>query len=254
MTRKPLLIGNWKMFKTSQEANEFINELRRQLATSFQDDREVTLGVPFPSLEAAAQAAVGSPITIAAQNLHWEAEGAFTGEVSGPMLTAAGARAVIIGHSERRQLFGDTNEWINKKLSAALKYSLTPILCLGETWEDRKTGRAFELLGRQLAEALSGLTTPTLVPLVIAYEPVWAIGTGQTATPKTAQETHAFIRQWLTAHYDHSFANAVRLLYGGSVKPDNVAQLMDQTDIDGALVGGASLKPDSFARIINFDR
>lgn len=254
MTRKPLLIGNWKMFKTSREAGEFISELRHRLTTTFQDDREVTLGVPFPSLEAAVQAAAGSPIAIAAQNLHWEAEGAFTGEVSGPMLTDVGVRAVIIGHSERRQLFGDTNEWVNKKISAALKYNLTPILCLGETWEDRKNGRAFELLSRQLAEALAGLTTISLIPLVIAYEPIWAIGTGQTATPFQAQETHAFIRHWLIDHYDHSFADAVRLLYGGSVKPDNITQLMDQPDIDGALIGGASLKLDSFARIINFDR
>ena len=252
MSRKPLLAGNWKMFKTSEQARKFFSELIG-LVSPFKDDRQVAFGVPFTCLEASAAAVAGTPIIIAAQDVFWEDEGAFTGEVSAPMIKAAGAGAVIIGHSERRQMFGDTGEWVNKKLKAALKAGLLPILCVGETLNEREGGRTFDVLGRQFDEGLAGFASADLGPLVVAYEPVWAIGTGLTATPDTAQEVHAFIRARLVERFEKSWAEALRILYGGSVKPDNVAKLMAQPDIDGALVGGASLEAASFAKIINFD-
>ncbi len=251
MSRKPLLAGNWKMFKTSGEAREFFGELLKQ--TPIKGDREVAFGVPFTSLEASAQAVKGSPIIIAAQNLYWEKEGAFTGEVSAPMIVAAGAGAVIIGHSERRQFFGDTGEWVNKKIKAALAAKLMPIFCIGESLAERESGQTFTLLTTQLKEGLAGLSASDMSTMVIAYEPVWAIGTGKTATPEMAEEVHAHIRKYLAEAFDKNTAEQTRILYGGSVKPDNVAQLMSQPDIDGALVGGASLDAKSFARIINFD-
>ena len=252
MSRKPLLAGNWKMFKTSAQARQFFAELI-QLASPFKTDREVAFGVPFTSLEASAEAAKGTPVIIAAQDVYWEDEGAFTGEVSAPMIKAAGAGAVIIGHSERRQMFGDTGEWVNKKIKATLKAGLLPIMCVGETLNEREGGQTFDVLGRQLKEGLAGFTSAELGPLVIAYEPVWAIGTGLTATPDQAQEVHAFIRAQMTAAYEKNWADQLRILYGGSVKPDNVAKLMSQPDIDGALVGGASLEAATFVKIINFD-
>jgi triosephosphate isomerase len=251
MRGKPLLAGNWKMFKTSGQAREFFQDLLERLRP-FPLDREVAFGVPFTSLEAAVQATSGTPIIIAAQNAHWEPEGAFTGEISVPMIAAAGAGAVIIGHSERRQLFGETGADVNKKLKAVLAGGLKPIVCLGETLAERESGRTFEVLDRQLAEALAGLGQAAPGALDLAYEPVWAIGTGKTATPETAQEAHAFIRKWLAEKISPAASGATRLLYGGSVKPDNASQLMAQPDIDGALVGGASLTADSFARIIQY--
>ncbi|MDR0881375.1 MAG: triose-phosphate isomerase [Candidatus Adiutrix sp.] len=252
MSRKTILAGNWKMFKTSAEARQFFSQLL-PLITPLKPDREVALGVPFPSLEAAAAAVADSPVAIGAQDIFWEDQGAFTGEVSGPMIRAAGATAVIIGHSERRQLFGETGQWVNQKLRAALRAGLAPIVCLGETRAERESGQTFEVLGRQLAEGLAGFAANELAPLVLAYEPVWAIGTGLTATPEQAQETHAAIRQWLGRHLGPALAADLRILYGGSVKPDNVARLMSQPDLDGALVGGASLEAAAFARIVNFD-
>ena len=251
MNRKPLLAGNWKMFKTSREVREFFQDLLGRLIP-FPGDREVAFGVPFTSLEAAVQAASGTPVIIAAQNLYWEPEGAFTGEISAPMIKAAGAGAVIIGHSERRQLFGETGTEVNKKIKAALEAGLKPIVCLGETLAERESGRTYEVLAGQLAEALAGLGAAEPGTLDLAYEPVWAIGTGRTATPETAQEAHAFIRNWLADNISQAAAGAARLLYGGSVKPDNAAQLMAQPDIDGALVGGASLTADSFIKIIQY--
>ena len=247
MNRKPFLAGNWKMYKTSRQALEFFQDLLARL-NPFPVDREVAFGVPFTSLEAAAQAVRGTPIIIAAQDVHWEAEGAFTGEISAPMVAAAGAGAVIIGHSERRQFFGETGETVNKKAKAVLAAGLKPIICLGETLAQRESGQTFEVLAGQLTEALAGLDQA----LDLAYEPVWAIGTGRTATPETAQAAHAFIRSWLAEKISPASAEASRLLYGGSVKPDNAAQLMAQPDIDGALVGGASLAADSFAKIIQY--
>jgi len=251
MSRKPLLAGNWKMFKTSRETREFFQDLLSRL-TPFPGDREVIFGVPFTSLEAASLAASGTPITIAAQNLHWEKEGAFTGEISAPMIAATGAGAVIIGHSERRQLFGETDANVNKKIKAALGGGLRPIVCLGETLAERESDKTFDVLAGQLAGALAGLDGAPAGALDLAYEPVWAIGTGRTATPETAQEAHAFIRAWLAEKISPAAAGTTRLLYGGSVKPDNTAQLMAQPDIDGALVGGASLSAESFARIIQY--
>jgi triosephosphate isomerase len=249
MKRKPLLAGNWKMFKTSSQAREFFQDLLKRL-TPFPLDREVAFGVPFTSLEASVQAVRGTPIIIAAQNVHWEPEGAFTGEISAPMVAATGAGTVIIGHSERRQLFGETGAGVNKKIKAVLLAGLRPIVCLGETLAERESGRTFEILAGQLAEALAGLDMAGTLDL--AYEPVWAIGTGRTATPETAQAAHAFIRGWLAEKISPASAEAARLLYGGSVKPDNASQLMAQPDIDGALVGGASLEPESFAKIIQY--
>ncbi len=250
MTRKPLLAGNWKMFKTSAQARQFFSELIK-LASPFKSDREVAFGVPFPSLEASVEAVRGTPVVIAAQDVFWEDEGAFTGEVSAPMIKAAGAGAVIIGHSERRQMFGDTGEWVNRKLRACLRTGLRPIMCIGETREEREAGRTFDVLGRQLAEGLTGFTAADLGDLVVAYEPVWAIGTGLTATPDQAQEAHAFIRSRVAELLGADLAAGLRILYGGSVKPDNVATLMGQPDIDGALVGGASLDASTFIKIIN---
>ncbi|MDR2724748.1 MAG: triose-phosphate isomerase [Candidatus Adiutrix sp.] len=251
MSGKPLLAGNWKMFKTSRQAREFFQELLERLKP-FPADREVAFGVPFTSLEAAVQAVAGTPVIIAAQNVHWEAEGAFTGEISAPMVAAAGAGAAIIGHSERRQLFGETGESVNKKIKAVLAAGLRPIVCLGETLEERESGRTYEVLAVQLDEALAGLGQAAPGALDLAYEPVWAIGTGRTATPEMAQEAHAFIRKWLAEKISPATAGATRLLYGGSVKPDNASQLMAQPDIDGALVGGASLTVDSFIQIIQY--
>jgi triosephosphate isomerase len=251
MNRKPVLAGNWKMFKTSPQAREFFQDLLKRL-TPFPLDREVAFGVPFTCLEAAVQAVCGKPIIVAAQNVHWEPEGAFTGEISAPMVAATGAGAVIIGHSERRQLFGETGAGVNKKIKAVLLAGLRPRVCLGETLAERESGRTFEILAGQLAEALAGLDQAAPGTLDLAYEPVWAIGTGRTATPETAQAAHAFIRGWLAEKISPAWAEATRLLYGGSVKPDNAAQLMAQPDIDGALVGGASLEPDSFAKIIKY--
>ena len=249
MKRKPLIAGNWKMFKTSREAGEFFQDLIGRL-NPFPADREVAFGVPFTSLEAAARAVSQTPIIIAAQNVYWEPEGAYTGEISAPMIKAAGARAVIIGHSERRQIFGETGAEVNKKIKAALSAGLRPIVCLGETLAEREAGRTHEVLGGQLAEAMAGLEGEAPGSLSLAYEPVWAIGTGRTATPETAQEAHAFIRGWLADKVSLAAAEATRIIYGGSVKPDNAAQLLAQPDIDGALAGGASLEAEGFAKII----
>lgn len=251
MARKPLLAGNWKMYKTGAEAKEFFQALAKLI--KIKTDREVAFGVPFPVLETAAKAVQGSGIIICAENVYWEREGAFTGEVSAPMVAATGARGVIIGHSERRHLFGDTGEWVNKKLKATLAEDLRPIVCIGEDLADREGGRTFDVLAGQLKDAFAGLEAADMATVVVAYEPVWAIGTGQTATPDIAEEVHAFVRKWLAERFGEAVAGATRILYGGSVKPDNVKTLMAQPDIDGALVGGASLKAESFAKIINFD-
>ncbi|MDR1308346.1 MAG: triose-phosphate isomerase [Deltaproteobacteria bacterium] len=249
MPRTPFLAGNWKMFKTGPQAVDFIREIVPLVAG--RAGREVALAVPATALFQAAEAARGSGIAIGAQNLHWEREGAFTGEISAAMAAAAGASLAIVGHSERRQLFGDTDEWVSRKLAAALGADLLAVVCVGETLAQREAGRTLEVLSAQLRGSLAGLSAPAAGKrLVMAYEPVWAIGTGKTATKEEAQETQAFIRRELSAM--GLPAESIRILYGGSVKPDNAAALMAQPDIDGLLVGGASLKADSFAAIVNF--
>ena len=246
--RRNLIAGNWKLYKTPSEAAEYVNQLKALLPASLPAD--VTLAPAFPALASAVAAAAGSPIDIAAQNVFWEAEGAFTGEVSVGMLSDLGVTQVIIGHSERRQYFAETDETVNKRVKAALAGGLKPIVCVGETLDQREAGNTFTVLDQQVSGGLSGLSLEDADRLVLAYEPVWAIGTGKTATPEIAQEAHAFIRGLLEKLFDKGLANRLRILYGGSVKPANAADLLAQPDLDGALVGGASLKPDVFFDII----
>ncbi|MDR2612575.1 MAG: triose-phosphate isomerase [Deltaproteobacteria bacterium] len=251
MPRTPFLAGNWKMYKTGAEAVSFIEAAKPLLAGI--TGREAAVAVPFTAIAEAARAASGTGILIGAQNVHWEREGAYTGEISTGMVKAAGASFVILGHSERRQFFGDTDEWVAKKLQAVLEASLVPVVCVGETLAQRESGDTFRILASQLKGSLAGLNAERAAPLVVAYEPVWAIGTGKTATAVQAQEVHAFLRAELATLLGEKTASATRLLYGGSVKPDNVKSLLSEADIDGALVGGAALKPDSFAQIVKFD-
>ncbi|RDV82859.1 triose-phosphate isomerase [Ammonifex thiophilus] len=245
--RVPLIAGNWKMNKTISEAVAFAQELK--LLAPF-PGVEVLICPPYPALAPVAEVLAGTEIALGAQNVHWEDAGAFTGEVSPPMLKAAGCRYVIIGHSERRQYFGETDEIIQRKLKAALRHDLIPILCVGESLEVRERGGTFDLIAKQLEGALSGIGEEEIKELVIAYEPVWAIGTGRNARPEDAQEVNCFIRDWLARRYSPVKAGSWRIQYGGSVTPDNAAELLAQPDIDGALVGGASLKVESFAAII----
>ncbi|MBI4516273.1 MAG: triose-phosphate isomerase [Deltaproteobacteria bacterium] len=247
-TRRPLLAGNWKMYGTRSEALALVAGLKEVAAGV--TDREILVAPPFTALAPVAAALRGSTIRLAGQNLHWEDSGAFTGEVSAPMLRDSGCTHVIIGHSERRQFFGETDESVNKKVMAALKHALTPIVCVGELLAEREAGQTAGVIERQVTGALKGLGADAIAALVIAYEPVWAIGTGKVATPAQAQDVHAAIRGWLGGI--GAAAARARILYGGSVKPDNIDGLMCQADIDGALVGGASLQVDSFARIIRF--
>ncbi|MBI5700212.1 triose-phosphate isomerase [Candidatus Saganbacteria bacterium] len=244
--RRPIIAGNWKLNKTIVEAVDLANKLKA--ATLKLDDRTAVVCPPFTALSAVADALRDSDIAVGGQDIFWEDSGAFTGEISGPMLKSAGCTYVIIGHSERRQLFGETNDTVNKKLLAALKNCLFPIVCVGETLEERKTNQTFEVIKSQVNNSLANLTNEQLALTVIAYEPVWAIGTGLTATPAQAEEVHAFIRTLLCKEV----AEGMRILYGGSVKPDNVKELMGQKDIDGALVGGASLKAPDFISLINY--
>ena len=247
--RRLFIAGNWKMNKDLAGALELADALK----AAVNDDCPVDVGVFPPSvyLAAVADALKGSPVIVGAQNLHPEPEGAFTAEVSGPMILDVGATHVIIGHSERRQLFGETNEGVNIKLKAALACGLKPIVCVGETLEEREAGATEDVVGAQLTAAIDGLTLEQVEGIVLAYEPVWAIGTGVTATPEQAQEVHKFIRSVLAEKTSDGVAEAVRIQYGGSVKPGNAAELMGQADIDGALVGGASLEAEPFLGIIN---
>jgi triosephosphate isomerase len=244
--RLPLIAGNWKMHKTLEQARALAREIRQGLAAGLQV--EVVLAPPYTALTAVAAELSGSPVKLAAQDTFWEPQGAFTGAISPLMLRDAGCRYVIVGHSERRQHFGETDQTVNLKLKAALAAGLCPIFCVGETLAERQAGQTLKVVSRQLTEGLSGLTGDTPEPLVVAYEPVWAIGTGLTATPDQAQEVHAFIRGELAGLL--GAADGIRILYGGSVTPENSASLMRGGDIDGALVGGASLKADSFLKII----
>ena len=248
--RRPLIAGNWKMYGTRAEAERLLTALKRHIGHL--SDREVVIAPPFPALDTAARLLADTDIHLAAQNLHWEQEGAFTGEVSGPMLKELGCSHVIIGHSERRQYFYETDEQVAQKINAAYRDGLTPIVCFGETLTEREQGDTFAVIERQIRKALQHTEKAKICSLIIAYEPVWAIGTGRTATPSQAQEVHAAIRTVIADLSDRSSAKMVRILYGGSVKPDNIDGLMAESDIDGALVGGASLQAESFARIIKF--
>jgi triosephosphate isomerase len=249
--RRALIAGNWKMYKTVPEALALAQELRAAMSRS---DVDVVLGPPFTALHAVSAAVKGTAIGVAAQNMHAENEGAFTGEVSPLMLKDAGCTHVIFGHSERRQLFGETDEGVARKTEAAFRHGLTPIACVGELLAEREASRTNEVVERQTERVLRGLSADQVAALVIAYEPVWAIGTGRTATPQQAQEVHAFIRGLVSRSHGEPAARAVRILYGGSVKPDNIGALMAEPDVDGALVGGASLTAASFLKIVNFPR
>ncbi len=248
------MAANWKMHKTPAETAEFLARLQPLVAANREAARpcDIVVAPPFPCLPAAAAAARGTGIELAGQNMHWESHGAFTGEVSAAMLLAAGCRYVILGHSERRQYFGETDATVNRKLHAALAAGLTPIFCLGETLAQREAGETEAVLREQLERGMLGLAPAQAAVCVIAYEPVWAIGTGKTATPETAAEAHRYLRRRLALLYGEAAAAAQRILYGGSVKPDNIRGLMAQPDIDGALVGGASLDPQAFAALVNF--
>ena len=251
MSRTPLLAGNWKMHGTRAEAIA----LTRALVGALGDvtARDVMIAPPYTVLEAVAAVLAGTRLRLGAQNVHWETQGAFTGEIAAPMLREIGCSQVIIGHSERRQYFGETDATVNRRLRAALAGGLVPIVCVGETLDEREAGTTDAVVVRQLRGGLAGLDAEALGRCVIAYEPVWAIGTGRTATPEQAEEVHALIRRELDALADHAVAEGARILYGGSVKPDNVDALMAQPDIDGALVGGASLDAASFTRIVRFE-
>lgn len=245
--RKNLIAGNWKMFHTPAETTIFFTEF---LKLSLNPERDVAFFPPFISLQSAL-AAAGTKLIIGAQNLHWADSGAYTGEVSAPMLKSIGCTHVLIGHSERRTLFHETDTEINQKVLAALKAELTPVLCIGETLTEREAGRTFTVLKSQIEAALLGVWKTQLPKIVLAYEPVWAIGTGKTATPEMAQEAHNFIRWFIDRLYGTGASLDQIILYGGSVKPDSAPALLKQPDIDGFLVGGASLKPDVFAKIVN---
>lgn len=249
MTRKKMIAGNWKMNKTTREAIELANGIKRELSQI--DDISLVVCVPFTALDEVSEVLYESNIALGAQNMHWEESGAFTGEISGAMLKDLNCSFVILGHSERRQLFHETDENVNLKTKAALKYGLAPIVCVGETLEEREKNITFQVIEKQINGSLKGLSAGDIAKVVIAYEPVWAIGTGKTASPQQAQEVHAFIRGEIKKKYSESEANNITILYGGSVKPSNTKELMKEKDIDGGLIGGASLDVESFREIVN---
>lgn len=248
--RKPFICGNWKLNKTIAEAGAFAKEFMPMV----KDNSSVEIGIcaQFIALESLCKEFSGSNVGVGAQDCYWEESGAFTGEIAPSMIKDAGCVYTIIGHSERRQYFGETNETVNKKTKAAIKADLMPIVCVGETLEERESGKMKEVVENHLRGGLDGLSKDEMAKVTIAYEPVWAIGTGKTATPDQAQEVHEFSRKILEDMFGKDVADATRIQYGGSVKPDNVKELMSKADIDGALVGGAALKADSFAAIANF--
>jgi triosephosphate isomerase (TIM) len=248
--RKKLIAGNWKMYKNPDETQTFFRDFLPLVAEHTRD--EIVICPPYIDLCAAVQAAKGTNVAIGAQDLHWEKEGAYTGEICPRMLLDVGCTHVIVGHSERRQYFGETDDIVNFKLKAALEAGLTPILCVGEVLEEREAGLTEDVLRRQCLRAFHALSTKKAAKLVVAYEPVWAIGTGKTATPQLASEAHVLIRGEAAKAFGQQFADKLRILYGGSVKPENVKALMAEEEIDGALVGGASLDPKSFASIVKY--
>ncbi len=248
--RRPMIAGNWKMHATRPETTALIDGIKEAAASA--RDRDVVVAPPYTALETAARALNGTSIALAAQNIHGEPKGAFTGEICGDMLKEVGCAFVIVGHSERRQYFNESNELVRTKIGAALRADLKPIVCLGETLREREGDNTLPVIERQVREGLVGLSREVVKNLVIAYEPVWAIGTGKTATPEQAEEVHAAIRALLREFAGDNGADAVRILYGGSVKADNIDALIAQPNIDGALVGGASLDAAAFSRIIAF--
>jgi len=248
--RQPIIAGNWKMFKTRAETSAFFDALIPGIQDV--DHCDIVVAPPFTALSIAAEETEGTRVAISAQDVHWEKEGAFTGEVSVKMLVEAGCTYTIIGHSERRQYFGEMDETVEKKTHAAVAGGLNAIVCVGETLSERDAGQAIDVVRRQVHKGLGRLTEANLSHIIVAYEPVWAIGTGRTATPEIAAEMHAGIRKTFAEIYNAAAADALRILYGGSVKPDNISALMKKEDIDGALVGGASLDPASFAAIIKY--
>jgi len=246
--RKTIIAGNWKMYKNLKDGQDLAVALRRDLYKI--ENVDIVICPPFTLLAYLADALETSNIGVGGQDLYWQEEGAFTGEVSPTMLKDAGCQYVIIGHSERRQFFGETNETVNKKIKAALKCGLTSIVCVGENLQEREANKTFKVIEDHVNNGLSGISASDMLKLVVAYEPVWAIGTGKTATPEQAQEVHKFIRDLLKKNYSQEVADSVRIQYGGSVKPENIIELMNKPDVDGALVGGASLKADSFSAIV----
>jgi len=248
MPRKKLMAANWKMYKTPDQTRAFFAEFLPLVRNH--DRHEIVICAPYVDLQAALESAKGSNIAVGAQNVHWEKEGAFTGEISTAMLLALGCTHAIIGHSERRQYFGETDDTVNLRLKAALEAGLTPICCVGEVLEEREAGLTEDVLRRQCTRAFHKVSAKKAAKLVIAYEPVWAIGTGKTATPHLASEAHSLIRGEAAKTFGEEFAGNLRILYGGSVKPENAKALMSEEEIDGALVGGASLDPKSFAAIV----
>jgi triosephosphate isomerase (TIM) len=250
--RRPLIAGNWKMFKTCSEAVEAAGQLVKLVAMT--SDIDVMIAPQFTALAPVSDVVRGSRVSLGAQNLFWETEGAYTGEISSVMLVSVGCKYVIIGHSERRQYFDETDETVNKKIKAAIKNDLVPVLCVGESEKERESKETFSVLDKQVKKGIEGFSSDDLETLVIAYEPVWAIGTGKTATTDQAQEAHQFLRSVLEKSFGNMLAKSIRILYGGSVKSNNIAELMAMPDIDGALVGGASLDPETFSKIVHFNK
>ncbi|HET6145016.1 MAG TPA: triose-phosphate isomerase [Candidatus Acidoferrales bacterium] len=248
--RRPVIAGNWKMYKTQEQARAFFSAFSPLIKSS--EHCEIIVAPAYTALAASVEAVRGTAISIAAQNMHWQEEGACTGDVSAEMLVEVGCRAVIIAHSERRQFCGETDDTANKKVKAALAAGLTPILCVGELLADREAGKTEDVLEREFHGGVAALTGAEFSRIILAYEPVWAIGTGRTATPEMAADAHRFLRQLAAANFTSERASGLRILYGGSVKPDNIRGLMAQVEIDGALVGGASLNAEAFASIVNF--
>jgi triosephosphate isomerase len=248
--RRPLIAGNWKMYKTPDEAAETAQQLVERVAGVSEVD--IMIAPTYTALVPVFEVIRNSPVALGAQNLFWENEGAYTGEISASMLKSVGCQYGIIGHSERRQYFGETDETVNKKIQAAIQMGLKPVFCVGETEEERESEQTLSVLDKQVKKGLERLVSDQLDTLIIAYEPVWAIGTGKTASDDQAQEVHQFIRSLVKKNFNNALSDSIRILYGGSVKPDNIAGLMSMPDIDGALVGGASLDAESFSKIVKY--
>ena len=250
MSRKIIVAGNWKMNKNSSEGIELVKALLGEVADIAPEKAEIVVCPPFTTIAGVVETLRGSNIGVGAQNIHWAASGAFTGEISADMLKEAGVKYVIIGHSERRQYFGETDQSVNERLKAALNAGFTPIVCVGETLAERESGNTENVLARQVKDGFAGISSEDGEKIVVAYEPVWAIGTGKTATPEIAQAAHSFIRSQLAGVFGTAAAEKIRIQYGGSMKPENARELVSQPDIDGGLIGGAALKADSFAKLI----